>query len=387
MVWLLFLPFIFVVGCTTNSAPIDPPKEEKIANEPLPKPVKERPKRNRDGTPWIGECVIKQAQYTPDGRRIVALDTLGRIEVWDATKDTSTAKKRQPLRRLTRDEEAVDHVPMIVVNDCIVYLAKSNKWMSRDIATGKLLWEKPSVDLSSGFGLALFATNAKELVIASNKAVFLDPRTGIKRNEVNLPFQAHDGMAQISADGSILLAAERSSFSGPFREVKKVDLSTGKAVLVLRQDAGIGRVFMSHDGKRALILGESAHYWDLEKNVPVGSFRIPQHDGMTADRELRRLAVLKFDRENYNSRIVVWDVKEMKPICDFMQDQVGANMTFSPAGDEMMLAGRGYNADGSHRELSGPDRYDIYNAIVIYDWKRGVMLRTIAFPWPARPTH
>ncbi len=68
---LLLLAAMFVVGCTKDSTPNDPPKEEKIAFEPPP-----RPKRNQDGSRWVGGCYIKQAQYTSDGRRIVALDTL-----------------------------------------------------------------------------------------------------------------------------------------------------------------------------------------------------------------------------------------------------------------------------------------------------------------------
>jgi hypothetical protein len=143
------------------------------------------------------------------------------------------------------------------------------------------------------------------------------------------------------------------------------------------------------DADRADLVQE-AQYWDLEKNVPIGSFRISPltaHSNLrliTADPDLKWLAVSTSDREAENSKVVVWDVKELKPLCDFAQDQVpGGSMTFSPTGDELMLAGKGYNSDGSHRERSGPDPYDIYNANVIFDWKRGVMLRTIAFPWPA----
>ncbi len=260
--------------------------------------------------------------------------------------------------------------------------------MCRDIETGELLWKKPL-----GW-VALFATSNGELVGVTNKAVFMDPRTGIKRREVDLPFLVFGGVqfddrSQLSGDGSWLLVLERSS-DGRFREVKKVDLSTGKAVLVFQEDKWVDmRIFMSRDGKRALILGESVQYWDLEKNVLIGSFQIPVKisdkvlQSFTADHELSKLALLYLDKETLNSLVVVWDVKQMKPLCDFMQDQIpGGKITFSPAGGELMLAGGGYNSDGSQHERNGPDLYEIANAIVIFDWKRGLMLRTIAFPWP-----
>lgn len=362
--WLLFLPIIFVVGCTKNSAPTEEPKKEPD------------PPRRHQGPFEREDISIKRAEYTPDGKWIVTLDTMGRISVWDATKDRSAEGEKKPAYTLTTKDEGTPELALLVTKDRVIY--PSDNLYCRELRSQKLLWAGEDKEMGAVFHLRA-TTKGEILAATTDRVTFIDPRTGKTLRRVKLPF--HMQRLQTAEDGATLWGVDwrlpRQS-----EKVHRVDLETGKISFTYEHKEQIGGIYVAADGKRAAFIGGGiSHLYDLQTDKLIQSERLSIGSIINADSDLKHFVLV----DNRSNKVSIWDMIQQKILAEFTQDQVGVQCAqFSPDGTELMLAGMGINRLGAQYERKEGVPHYFQHAILIFDWRKGMLLRTIAYPW-AKP--
>jgi WD40 repeat protein len=230
-----------------------------------------------------------------------------------------------------------------------------------------------------------------EFLVVSGRVYFVEFKTG--KTIRQLPFIPD--RTCVSSDGKWLLASQLGTRSN-IGLLHLVDLQTGKAVHTFDQfETHVATVFIHPTGNTAISSDAKAIYFlDLENKKVVE--KIPNQKmgiGNAVDADFRRLAMVG------EKEVAIWDIEKRCVLDRFMHgDDVRPNeLAFSPDGQSLLLAGTRtwpVHFRPALKILPSEERLE-NRAIVIYDLKKGNLIRTIAYPTrrsfyslsPVEPSH
>jgi RNA polymerase sigma factor (sigma-70 family) len=282
----MLLGFAAVGLGVSMKEPSNPPKvDESLPVAPDPKPIVAAPRKPnrreaervplppgvvaRLGSPLLRHSSsIPDASFSPDGKRLVAVDHLA-IRVWD----TETGTQRLVIRRPAGPWAGFERVSFTDGGKTIVALGrdadgKADLWRI-DAATGEVsekFWA--GTQLSTEYAAARFSPNGSRVAIiggmADDKLMALDTTTGkvLWSLEFRSSRRFHSGL-DFTADGNTLAVCgirERRADFDAATEVRLFDAATGQLEKTLKDhdDARFETVAFSPDGSMVVAVDEEA---------------------------------------------------------------------------------------------------------------------------------